>query len=182
MLTLRNLIRPLLVLIALGALALGATACADEEHGLVFEGEPIEQGDLEYKVQFSRLLNINDVEDSAYLVGHRPPQPGHSYLGVFVAIENLSDDSSADIPEDFEVVDTDGNVFRPLESESLYALGLGDTVGPNDLVPAPDSTAEVGPIEGSLILFEITDESTENRPLELIIPGPDDEARVELDA
>lgn len=182
MLKLRNLIRPLLVLAALGALALGATACADEEHGTGVEGEPIEQGDLTYKVQFTRMLNINDVEDSAYLVGHEPPQPGHSYVGVFVTVENHSDDNRADIPEDFKIVDTDGNTFRPLESDSLYALELGATLNPNDLVPAPDSTAEVGPIEGSLILFEITDDSTENRPLELIIPGPDGDSRVELDA
>lgn len=178
----RKLIRPLLVLTALAALALGASACAEEEHGVLVEGEPIELGDLEYKVQFTRLLNIHDVEDSAYLVGHEPPQPGHSYLGVFVAIKNLSEENSAELAEDFKIVDTDNNTFRPLESESLYALDLGATVGPLDLVPAPDSTAEVGPIEGSLILFEITDESIENRPLEFIIPGPDDEARVEIDA
>lgn len=176
-----QLLRPLLVLIALGALAFGASACASEEHGAVVEGEPIEQGDLEYKVIFTRLLNIDDVEDRAYLAGQEPPPPGHSYLGVFVSIENLSDENSQEIPEDFEVIDTDGNTFEPLESESIYALRLGETVGPGDFVPAIDSPAQVGPIGGSLILFEVTDESTENRPLELIIPGPEEEARVILD-
>lgn len=180
MLKLRNLIRPLLVLAVLGTLTLTATACGSEEHGALVEGEPVEQGPLEYKVLFTRLLNIHDIEDRAYLEGKNEPADGKSYLGVFVSIENVSEEG-AKIPEDFAVVDTDKNSFSPLDSDSIYALHLGDEVGPGDFVPAMDSTAQVGPIAGSLLLFEITDDSIENRPLELVIPGPEHEARVILD-
>src|SRR5690606_24838020 len=135
----------------------------------------------EYKVQFTRILNIHDVEDRDYLVGKPAPSPDKSYIGVFVTIENLSDSETIEVPTDFHVVDTDGNIFRPLESESVYALHLGGQVGPGDEVPALDSTAQVGPIGGSLILFEIDDQATANRPLELVIPGEDEEARVVLD-
>lgn len=178
---LRDLIRPLLVLTAMAALALGATACADEEHGTVVEGEPVELGELEYKVQFTRILNIHDVEDRDYLTGKPAPSPNKSYVGVFVTIENQSDTETIEVPTDFEIVDSDGNTFSPLESESVYALHLGGSIGPGDQVPALDSTAQVGPIGGSLILFEIEDAMAANRPLELIIPGPDEEGRVELD-
>lgn len=181
MFTLSNLIRPLLVLVALVALALGATACAADEHGTLVEGEPIEKGDLEYKVVFTRQLNIHDVEDRAYLEGQQVPSPGHAFIGVFLSIENLSNENSAEIPENFEVVDTDGNTFKPIHSESIYALRTGESVGPGDFVPAIDSPAQVGPIAGSMLLFEISDESTANRPLELIIPGAEHESRVVLD-
>lgn len=177
----RDLIRPLLVISALAALVFGLTACSSEEHGALVEGEPVELGELEYEVQFTRILNIHDVEDREYLVGKPAPSPDKSYIGVFVTIKNLSDSESIKVPSDFHVVDTDGNVFRPLESESVYALHFGDEIGPGDVVPALDSTAQVGPISGSLILFEITDQATANRPLELVIPGPDEEARVVLD-
>lgn len=183
MFKLSNLIRPLLLLVALAALAFGATACGSEEHSTVVEGEPIQLGDLEYTVIFTRLLNIHDVEDRAYLEGQTEPPPGKYQLGVFVSIENLSNENEGRIPEDFQVVDTDGNSFTPVESDSIYALHLGDRVGPSDFVPAMDSTAQVGPIQGSLILFEIPADSTYNQPLELIIPGDGDEheARVVLD-
>jgi hypothetical protein len=180
MLKLRNFFRPLLVLAALGVLAVSASACGSEHESLV-EGEPVENGTLEYKVLFTRLLNIHDVEDRAYLEGKQPPPPGKSYLGVFVSIENVSDDETAKVPEDFKVVDTDKNTFSPLPSDSIYALRLGGEIGPGDVVPALDSTAQVGPIAGSMLLFEITDSSMENRPLELVIPHPEHEKRVVLD-
>lgn len=180
MFKLSDFFRPFVLLVALAALLLGATACGSEEHSTVVEGEPIKQGDLEYKVVFTRLLNIEDVEDRAYLEGRDAPSPGHYYLGVFVSIENLSEDRSARIPEDFEVVDTDGNSFEPLDHENVFSLRLGDSVGPGDFVPAIDSPAQVGPISGSLMLFEIPDEATANAPLELVIPG-DEESRVILD-
>lgn len=176
-----SLIRSAIALVALAALAVGATACASEEHGTVVEGEPIHKGDLEYKVVFTRLLNIHDVEDRAYLEGAQPPSPGHYLLGVFLTVENLSKDDSVRIPDGFEVVDTDGHSFKPLELDNLYSLRLGDEVGPSDFVPAIDSPAQVGPISGSMLLFEIPDEATVNQPLELVIPGDGEESRVILD-
>lgn len=39
------------------------------------EGEPVALGSLEYNVLFTRPLNIDDVEDSQYLVGQPDPIP-----------------------------------------------------------------------------------------------------------
>jgi len=169
-------------LAALALCALALSACDSGHHGLsIVEGEPVELGELEYKVLFTRLLNIHDVEDRDYLTGQEPPQPGRSYLGVFVQIESTADEGFNEIPTDIHIVDSDEQEFEAVESESIFAVELGGELGPGDQVPALDSAAQTGPIEGSLILFDLPDEATENRPLELIIPGPDGDGRVELD-
>ena len=79
------------------------------------------------------------------------------------------------------IVDSFDEEFPSIESESLYALPLGGDIPSGDQVPAEDSTAETGPIEGSMILFEISQETAENRPLKLVIEGDDGPAEVELD-
>ncbi len=182
MMSLKKLTRPVLVLAATVLAAFAFAACGSEEESLhAVEGEPITLGELEYNVIFTRPLNIDDVEDRDYLTGQEPPPSGSMYIGVFVQVENLSDNDSQSIADGIHVTDTEEDKFEPLSSESLYALHMGASVGPGDVVPAMDSTPEVGPIEGSVLIFEIPDEATENRPLELIIPGPDGDARVELD-
>jgi len=60
-------------------------------------------------------------------------------------------------------------------------MHLGDSVGPEDDVPAADSTAQVGPIQGSLVLFKMPDENKENRPVQLVINGEDGPATVDID-
>jgi hypothetical protein len=40
-------------------------------------------------------------------------------------------------------------------------------VPPNTVVPLSSSAAGQGPIQGSLLLFKITNDSLQNRPLEL---------------
>jgi hypothetical protein len=42
-------------------------------------------------------------------------------------------------------------------------------------VPTIDSAAASGPIKGSMLLYLVDEQATENRPLELEIPGPDGE-------
>jgi hypothetical protein len=163
--------------LATGALALAACG---EETLTVVEGEPVELGSLEYNVVFSRFLNPNDVEDRAYLEGQPPPPPGSIYFGVFTLVENHSEEA-APLPETFKVVDSDENEYEAIESESPYALPLGGEIEPEAELPVPDSVAAVGPIQGSLLLFEITTSSTENRPLTLIIEGEEGPAEVELD-
>ncbi len=162
-------------------LAVLALAACGEEEKEVFEGEPVELGELEWNVLFSRFLNIDDVEDREYLVGLPEPPADAAYLGVFVEVANEDEDSAHPLPEVLNVIDTEHKVYESIPSESLYALRLGTEVGPEDQVPTVDSTAQVGPIKGSMILFLIPDEAAENRPLELEIPGQDGPATVELD-
>jgi hypothetical protein len=177
----RRILSPLLTALALCALVAGISACGYESHETdVVEGEPVKLGDVSYNVVFSRFLNRNDTEDSAYLVGQPPPPPGSAYFGVFFQVENDSD-SRQPLPETLTIRDADHQEFESVPSESLYALHLGTDIDAEDALPALDSTPQQGPIEGSLVLFLLPDSASENRPLILEIPGEDEHAEVTLD-
>jgi hypothetical protein len=173
----------LLAALLLTLSVLSLTACgssSDEKTGLM-EGEPVELGQLQWNVLFSRFLNHNDTEAREYLVGQPPPPPGYYYLGIFVQIINKDHDNTETLPDSLTVVDTQHHVYHAIDSSSIYALKLGSTVPPEDQVPAMDSTPQVGPINGSMILFKIPDPAAELRPLQLVIPGEDGPATVDLD-
>jgi hypothetical protein len=182
-----------------------AAACGAEEELHVIEGEPLEFGDVGYNVQITRFLNPDDPEDQGYLVGQERPEPGEAYLGVFLTVENEGDEAF-DLPYAFRVADTEGNEYEPIPSESTYALQLpgqgGDAesltaadeseeqvedlqpleVPPHGEIPIPDTTAAEGVIGGAMLLFLVEQEVTENRPLELKVPGEGGETGViELD-
>ena len=172
-----------LLTLALAAAAVAVPAgCGGEEEGLdVVEGEPVELGELRYNVILSRTLNAGDVEDADYLEGAPEAGPDQLYLGTFLQVHNESGET-LDLPEDFTVVDTTGTEYEPTETESPYALELGGTIPPHSEIPPLDTIPRYGPIEGSLVLFEIDDATTENRPLELEIPsGSGETATIELD-
>ena len=80
------------------ALSLALAACGEEETHEVFEGEPLELGELGYNVQLTRFLNPDDVEDAEYLVGQPPPETGKDYLGVFMVVENHDKDEAHPAP------------------------------------------------------------------------------------
>ena len=146
----------------------------------VVEGEVVELGELKYQVIFSRFLNPNDNEDSAYLVGQPPATKGSSYFGVFLEVQNKSEENQK-LAETFTIADADEQTFDAIPSESLYAFPFGGEVEPQEPIPAPDSTPQQGPIEGSLVLFELPSSASENRPLTLSIDGPEGPAEVTLD-
>ena len=55
-------------------------------------------------------------------------------------------------------------------------------LGPDQVLPTPDSAAASGPIQGSLILFRLTTDSLQNRPLKLEIEQAGSEtAEIDLD-
>ena len=178
--TARRLLCLLPALAVLG-ISIVLSACGASEGTDVSEGQPVQLGDLQYNVLFSRFLNPNDIEDEEYLVGQPAPKPDQLYLGLFVQVLNKSKDSPTVVPAGWTITDTENNNYYPLPSASPYALKLGDSIGPEDQAPALDSTAQVGPIEGSLVLFSIPDSATENVPLELLIPGSGGPAKVKLD-
>lgn len=176
-----RLVPALLAALALAALALFVSACGYESDSKeVVEGEPVELGELSYNVIFSRFLNPNDNEDSAYLVGQPPPPEGSSYFGVFFEVQNESEETQT-LADTLTIEDVDHQKFEALPSESLYALPLGGEVEPQEQIPVLDSTPQQGPIEGSLALFELPEEASQNRPLTLFIPGPEGPAEVTLD-
>ncbi len=167
------------VLAVTGGLLAG---CGKDESLDVDEGEPVELGDLLYNVQITRFLNAGDPEDQAYLVGQPEAKPAQDYLGVFMTVENEGDAAST-VSGDMRIVDTRGNEYDPVDSDSEYALPLGTQLGGGDELPAPDTPAASGPIGGGMILFLVDRTVTENRPIELHIPSStsDEEATVKLD-
>ncbi|MDX6632543.1 MAG: hypothetical protein QOG26_548 [Solirubrobacterales bacterium] len=173
----------LLLAALLGALVLAAaaTGCGSSEETHVSEGVPVKVGELTYNVQLSRFLNIADNEDHFYLSDQKPLPAAKYYFGVFVQIKNSADSPQA-VPRDLSIVDTLGNRYSPRPSKSDFALALGGQIPAKGSVPAPDSPARSGPTEGSLILFVVNHDITENRPLNLIVPGSGNEqAEIKLD-
>ena len=176
-----RLVLPLLAALALAVLTVTISACGySSDSKEVVEGEVVKLGDLKYQVVFSRFLNPNDNEDSAYLVGQAPLPKGSSYFGVFLEVQNKSEENQK-LAETFTIADADEETFDALPSESLYAFPFGGEVESQEPVPAPDSTPQQGPIEGSLVLFELPSSASENRPLTLSFDGPEGPAEVTLD-
>jgi hypothetical protein len=172
----RRLVPSLLAALALAALAFGLSACGySSDSKDVVEGEAVELGELQFNVTFSRYLNPNDTEDSAYLVGQEPPPKGFTYFGVFFEVQNESDEPQT-LPSTLRITDADHTSFDVLPSESLYALEFGGEVESQEQIPVLDSTPQQGPIEGSVALFLLPDAASDNRPLTLHIPGADGEA------
>ncbi len=176
-----RLILPLLAALAFGLAALAVSACGySSDSKSVVEGEPVKLGELQYNVIFSRFLNPNDAEDSAYLVGQPPPPPGAAYFGVFFQVQNEAK-SPQPLPRSLTISDAEHQVYDSIPSKSLYALHLGTEVDAEDQLPALDSTPQQGPIEGSLVIFQLPAAASDNRPLILHIPGQDGPAEVKLD-
>jgi hypothetical protein len=171
----RRFALPLLAALALGVLALAVTACGySSDSKDVKEGEPVQLGELHYNVIFSRYLNPADNEDSAYLVGQPAPPNGSTYFGVFFEIQNESEEPQI-LPSTLTITDAAHKSYDLVPSESLYALPLGGEVEAHEQVPVLDSTAQSGPVEGSIALFLLPSEASDNRPLTLHIPSPDGE-------
>lgn len=176
-----RLVASLLAALAFATLALAVSACGYENKSKdVVEGEVVKLGDLKYQVIFSRFLNLNDNEDSAYLVGQPPPQKGSSYFGVFLEVQNKSEETQK-LADSFTIEDAGNQTFDAIPTESLYAFPFGNEIEAQEPIPAPDSTPQQGPIEGSLVLFELPSEASENRPLTLFIDGPEGPAEITLD-
>jgi hypothetical protein len=167
------------LILAAATVALAACGYSSDSKDVV-EGEPVTLGDLQYNVIFSRFLNPKDNEDSAYLVGQPKPPEGHSYFGVFLEVQNESEEPQT-LANSFTITDAGNQTFEAIPSESLYALQFGGPVESQEQVPVLDSTPQQGPIEGSLVLFELPASASENRPLTLSIPGPEGPATVTLD-
>ena len=162
-------------------LSLSLAACGEEETHEVVEGEPLELGELGYNVQLTRFLNPDDPEDREYLVGQPPPQTGKDYLGVFMVVENHDKDETHPSATEYTVHDTQDQRYEPIESESPYALDVGAEVPGEGQLPVLDTTAQTGPNQGSLLIFEIDETASENRPLKLLIKGEESSGEVVLD-
>jgi hypothetical protein len=177
----RRMLLSLFALPALLALAVGVSACgysSNSKH--TNEGEPLQLGELEYNVTFSRYLNHNDTEDAAYLEGQKEAPKDHNYFGVFFEIQNKSDEPQQ-LPSTLTITDAEDNEYKVLPSESLYALPFEGTVEAEEQIPVLDSPPQQGPIEGSVAIFLLPEEASANRPLTLHIEGAEEKGEVTLD-
>ena len=166
----------LLALIAIAAAGCGPDAVESEGK----EGEPVGVADLQYNVQITRFLNPDDNEDAEYLVGQPPAPAGKAYLGVFLVIDNQTDElhPSAD---SYTVSDTLKNEYEPVESDSPYALEIGADVPADEQLPLPDTTPYAGFNKGSLLIFEVDESVSENRPLRMEIESSGESGEITLD-
>jgi hypothetical protein len=178
----RRILLPLLLALAvvgLGVIGAGCGSGGDETH--VTEGQVLKLGELKYTVTFSRYLNPNDSEDVDYLTGQAEPQKEHAYFGVFFEVQNKSEQTQTLVAE-MVITDEEGTEFKALPSESIFAFPFGGKVESQEQIPGPDSAAQQGPIQGSVVVFELTDEASANRPLTLHLESPEGEkGEVQLD-
>jgi hypothetical protein len=172
----RRLLLPLFAALALAVLGAGVSACGySSDSKQTDEGEPLTLGELKYNVTFSRYLNPNDTEDASYLAGQPEPAKGSTYFGVFFEVQNESDDPQT-LPDSLTITDADEQEYKVLESESIYALPFGGEVEGEEQIPVLDTPAQQGPIEGSVALFLLPEEASDNRPLTLHIESSEGES------
>lgn len=179
MFRLRRAIRPVAVLAALLAGG-GLGACGkhlDEEAKVVQienEGLYLPLGELKYQVQGSRQLNPDDVQDRALLAGVPAAQQelkdDEVWFGVFLQVENESEESLRPASE-IEIVDTQEDVFKPIELEQTnqFAYRPEDPIPAGELTPVDEAPAFNTANQGALVLFKLTLDALDNRPLELVL-------------
>lgn len=162
----RLLVTAAVLILALAGCSRGESQTATAET----EGLYLDVNGLKYQVQLSRYLNPNDVEDREYLAGlpegTTEPGPDETWFGVWVRVQNTSDEARPSATT-WEIHDTQEKVYRPVPNDSVFAY-QPTTVAPGQILPRPDSASGQGPVQGALLLFRVTNESLQNRPLELI--------------
>lgn len=176
-------LKALMLALALAAMAAVAVGCGDDEgtagERAVIDEEAHREGlaedlaGIEYNVFITRQLNLSLPEDKAYYDGPAAP-PGSALYGVFLeACNRDTDGEPRETAEEFHITDTQGNEFEPIElpEDNPFAYHAG-RLGPRDCIPAKGSIPQLGPTGGAMLLFQLPQEATENRPLELEILAP----------
>ena len=148
------------------------------------EGLYVDVGELNYQVQISRIINPYDIEDRNYLrglpAGTLPPKADEAWFGVWLRVQNTTSDQTFDTAAEFEIVDTQENTFEPLDfgfEDNVFAYSARP-LGPNAVLPNLQEPAGQGPVQGSLLLFKLTNDALQNRPLEFKITSPTDPSNV----
>jgi hypothetical protein len=118
-------------------------------------------------------LNPTDVEDREYFVGMAETTPpaaeDETWFGVWVRVENTSEDEARPSATRWEIHDTQENIYRPIpiDPDANPFVYEPVDVPPKTVIPLSSTAAGQGPIQGLLLLFKIKTDSLQNRPLEL---------------
>ena len=150
------------------------------------EGIYIPLDGMKYQVQVSRQMNPLLLSERDYFQGIPEDDlvlgADQEWFGVFMRVENEVDEPVRSL-RDFEIRDTQENIYRPLAIGAGNAWAYRPTiVQGKELYPDPDSPAGERPPYGSLLLVKVRRFSLDNRPLELVLTGNDGEkATVALD-
>ena len=150
------------------------------------EGTYLNVGPLTYQVQISRQLNPNDLEDRTYLEGIPPLQrrlgPHQTWFGVFVQVVNETKNAHP-TASTFSIEDTQDNVYAPIPQSPSNPFAYQPLLLPaGDIIPALNSIAGEGVIQGKLILFKVDLPTLDNRPIEFSVTDSlDNSGRVKLD-
>jgi hypothetical protein len=184
------MVRPLRILLATALVALagcgGGTGVVTTAET---EGLYLDINGLKYQIEMSRYMNEADDEDAEYLVGlpesTEPPAEDETWFGVWVRVENTSEDETRPAADVWEIHDTQENIYRPIPIDTdvnPFAFEPVD-VPPKTVIPLADTAAGQGPVQGSLLLFKLKVDSLQNRPLELKFSngGGGDEGTYDLD-
>jgi hypothetical protein len=185
----RRLVRlPALCLLAAAAIA-ALAGCGNKIETRTLgetEGIYIDVGELKYQVQLSRILNPDDTEDRTYFQGLPAGEAAtaeQAWFAIFLRVQNTTDRTLAPANE-FEIVDTQEKSFAPLPLQGNPFAYEPVALAPKGIIPAADSIAGEGVIQGSLLLFKVEIASLQNRPLEFRIRSvqhPDEVGIVDLD-
>jgi hypothetical protein len=142
------------------------------------DGDYVSAGYITYQLQISRELNQYSTEDAAYLkglpAGVSPNLgPDQLWYGVFLYAKNQSG-RAATTTDTFEIVDTQGNVYHPvrLDPNANPFAWTSMKLANLDTEPGPNTVASLGPTQGGLLLFKVSNTVYSNRPLTLYILGP----------
>ena len=164
------------------AAPLGLLGCGDEAPGIdepAREGLAIELGGVDYTVFITRQLNPKITPDNAYVTTEAPP--GEALYGIFLRACNVSEEQR-EVASEFTVRDNQENSFEPepLPEDNHFAY-TPRTLDPEECIPEAGSVAQLGPTAGSMLLFELPLDNTENRPLELEVEQDGEMRTFELD-
>jgi hypothetical protein len=161
-----------LAVVCLGAFS-GCGKVSNKPGETVGEGLSTPLGGLRYTVFITRQLNLAAPEDRGYVPFQQEAPPGHGLYGVFLQACNESSTATALAASNFYIQDAQGNRFSPvaLSRRNPFAF-QGGPVPPQNCEPRRGSLAQQGPTSGSLLLFNLPNAATENRPLELHIQNP----------
>ena len=176
----------LTALAALGLSACGAESVTSSSPPAESEAQYLDLNGLKYQVQLSRQINPTLPEDADYFKGldqrERFLPKDSVWFGVFIRVENEYDRAIPSARE-FEIEDTRGNKFFPVDSDGSYNY-RPETIPGKGYIPNQEDLQAYSGTQGSLLLFKVPLASLDNRPLELAIKNPNDTrkaVRVDLD-